>query len=101
MSTRGIRINRDGRTGRRGSPITSLGVVKNDADSVAMTGADPADTMPHVHAIASAGALNRPVADGPHQAITAMERHDLDARLHPGPLLGEYELTAAEVGPRL
>lgn len=37
------------------------------------------------------------MADGEDHAVTTVERYDLRARLHPRPLLRQYELTARKI----
>src|SRR5258705_1776821 len=53
--------------------------------------------MAQGHAVGTTGSLRRPVAPREEDAFTADQRDHLRARLHPGPLLGEEELAAAEV----
>jgi hypothetical protein len=56
-----------------------------------------ADAVSQVHAIHAACALDRPMADGEHDAVTAAQRDDLGSRLHSWSLLGQHELPTGEV----
>src|SRR5207244_1334684 len=46
-------------------------------------------------------AANRPMMHGEDDGIPLAKRHDLRARLHARPLLGDDELTSREILPRL
>lgn len=54
--------------------------------------------MPHVDAIKSTRAFHRTMPDWENDAFALPERHDFDARLHAGTLLGQYEFAAVEIG---
>src|SRR5690242_6287555 len=76
-------------------------VVKDHADRVAVPGPYAAHAMPQVHAIDPSGAAHWTVPDGEDHPIASVERHHLDPRLHPRPLLGQDELAAREVSSGL
>ena len=57
----------------------------------APAGTDAAHAVTQVDAIGAAGALDRPVMDREDDAVAAAERHDLGARLHARPLLGQHD----------
>ena len=71
--------------------------MKDDAQCVAAAGSHTADTVANVDAVEAARSLHWSVPDREDDAVAAAERDDLDARLHPRPLLGEDELAAGEV----
>ena len=77
--------------------VVSGGVVKNDADSVTVTRPQRAHAMLQVHAVRAARTLDRAVTDGDHCGVSLPQRQHERSRLHPGPLLGHYELAALEV----
>jgi hypothetical protein len=70
----------------------SLGIVEDDAERVALAGADPADTVAHGDAIHTTRSLYRPMMDREHHAVSLTEWHHLGARLPARSLLGEHEL---------
>ena len=98
-----LRGGRPGRADRRSTagfgaaPINSLGVMKDDAERMAMAGAQTAHAMPHVHPIDAPRALHRPMMDREDHAFALLERDHLGARLHARTLLGQHELAAGEV----
>ncbi len=53
--------------------------------------------MTHDDAVNSARALNGPGIHCEHHRVAAPERHDRSPALHPGPLLGQDELTSDEI----
>src|ERR1700736_6819427 len=65
------------------------------------SGPDTADAVPEIDAIVSFGALNRPVVDREGNGIALAQRNDLGTTLHPWALLGQDELAAGEILPRL
>src|ERR1700722_16646014 len=65
------------------------------------SGPDTADAVPEIDAIVSFGALNRPVVDREGNGIALAQRNDLGATLHSRALLGQDELAAGEILPRL
>lgn len=75
--------------------------MKDHADGVAVTRANAADAMPHVDAITAADPLDRAVAHRLDRGVAATQRHHLNARLHPWPLLGQNELTPGKILVRL
>jgi hypothetical protein len=77
-----------------------LGVVKDDAEGVAMAGPYSTDAVTHVHPIASAGSAHRPVVDWENYPVTLTNRHDLSARLHAWSLLGQDKFAAGEIRSR-
>ena len=60
-----------------------------------------ADAVAHVDAVDAARALHRPVMHRKDHAFALAQRHDLHARLHARPLLGQHELAAGEVASRI
>src|SRR6516225_1877718 len=75
-------------------------IVKNDSQRIAVTRANAADAMAHVHAVAAARAPHGPMMHGKDHGLALSKRHDLSAGLHPRPLLREHEFAAAEIAPR-
>src|SRR6266850_1508549 len=67
--------------------VSSLGIVKDHADGMAVAGADPADAMAQINAIEPARPLHRPVMHSKGDRIALLERNHLGPRLHPRPLL--------------
>src|ERR1700676_2519902 len=65
------------------------------------SGPDTADAVPEIDAIVSFGALNRPVVDREGNGIALAQPNDLGTTLHPRTLLGQDELAAGEILPRL
>ena len=64
--------------------------------------AEPADAVAHGDAIGAARALHRAArARRRSRRRPGARRHDLGARLHARPLLGQHELAACEVAARL
>jgi hypothetical protein len=57
--------------------------------------------MAHVDAIGAARTLHRPLAHREDDPVALAQAHDLGARLHARPLLGQYELAAGEVASGL
>ena len=91
----------------RSSPISgggcatgSASVVKDDAQRLAVARPDPAHPVAQVDTIVAACASHGPMADRKDDAITLVERHHLDARLHARPLLRQHELATGEVSIR-
>ena len=56
-----------------------------------------ADAVAERHPVRPARALRRPVAHGEDHAVALPEAHDLGARLHARPLLGQHELAAGKI----
>src|SRR5205823_7852328 len=81
--------------------VRSPRVVKDYAERVAPSGSHPAHAVPVIHAICAAAAAHRPMMHGEDDGVSLAKRHDLRARLHARPLLGDDELTSREVLPRL
>src|SRR5579864_389214 len=79
----------------------SLRIVEDHAQRMAPAGPKPADAMPQVDAVGAARPLDRPMIHGKGNRIALPERNHLRARLHARPLLGQHELAALEVAPRL
>ena len=75
--------------------------MEDDTDGIAHSGPDTADAVPEIDAIVSFGALNRPVVDREGNGIALAQRNDLGTTLHPWALLGQDELAAGEILPRL
>ena len=59
--------------------------------------AQRADAVAHGNAIGAASALDGAVVDGEDHRLARLERHDMDPRLHPRPLLGQHELAAGKL----
>ena len=57
----------------------SFGIVENDADSMAMAGAQLADAVPEIDAIRSARALHRSVMHREYHRVALPERHHCGA----------------------
>ena len=57
--------------------------------------------MAHVHAIDALAAADRAVVDREDHGVALAQGHDLDARLHARPLLGQDKLAALEVAAGL
>ncbi|ABA53703.1 hypothetical protein BURPS1710b_A0614 [Burkholderia pseudomallei 1710b] len=76
-------------------------VVEDDPERMALPGAHAAHAVPKIHAIDTARALHRAMMDGEHDRVALLERHDIGARLHARPLLGDHEFAAREIGARL
>ena len=75
--------------------------MKDHAHGVAMSGSQPAHSVPETDAIGSARAVHRTVVDCEHHGIAPAQRHHLGPRLHAWPLLGQHEFTAGEIPLRL
>jgi hypothetical protein len=75
----------------------SLRVVKDDAQGMAMAGADPADAMAQINAVEAARPLHRPVMHSKSHRVALSERHHFGPRLHARPLLGQHEFAATEI----
>src|SRR5688500_6244308 len=75
--------------------------MKDYARRVPMARAHPAHAMAHIDPVDAARALQRAVVNGEHHRVALAKRHDVRARLHARPLLGEHEFAAGEVAPRL
>ncbi len=75
----------------------SCGVMKDDADCMALAGADPAHPMAQVDAIHAARALHRSMMDREDHPVSLAERYDLSARLLAWTLLREHEFATREV----
>jgi hypothetical protein len=78
----------------------SARVVKDDAQRLTVPGPHPAHPVAQVDAIVAARPSHWTMADGKDDAVPLAERHDLDARLHARPLLGQHELATGEVSIR-
>ena len=76
-------------------------IVKDDAKRMALSFAKRAHPVPHCYSIDTATALDRPVVDGEDHRLSRFQRHDLDSRLHPRPLLGQDQFAARELCARL
>ena len=77
-----------------------VGVVEDDADRMALTGAHSAHAMAQVDAIPSFRAWHGPMIDWEDDAVSLTEWHHLHARLLARSLLCEHEFTAREVVSR-
>ena len=87
---------------RKNSPGgESCCVVKDYAQRVSSTGANPTHAVTHLHTIISAAPADRPVTDGKDGSITLAQGQDFDAGLHPWPLFGEDKLAPVEILARL
>ena len=53
--------------------------------------------MPEIDTINPPRSLHGPVTDRKDNRITLLQRYDFRPGLHPWPLLGQYELPAAEI----
>ena len=73
-------------------------VMEDDAQRVPLPAAQPADAVPHRHAVGAAGALHRALVDGEDHALALLQRHHLGPGLHARALLGQDELAAGEGG---
>src|SRR4030095_15369109 len=65
-----------------------------------MARAEAAHTVAHRDPIAAARATYGAMAHGEDDAVALLERHDLRARLHARPLLGQHELAPEEIASR-
>ena len=72
-------------------------VVEDHAQRVTLPGSHAADAVAEVDAIDPARATHGALVHGKDHGIPPSERHDLDARLHARPLLGQHELAAGEL----
>ena len=72
--------------------------MKDDAQGMAPSFAQRADAVAHGNAIGAASALDGAVVDGEDPRLARLERHDMDPRLHPRPLLGQHQPPAAPSG---
>src|SRR6266581_7918303 len=59
--------------------------------------ANAADAMAQVHAVHAASSRHRAMVHGEYYGVALAQRHDLGARLHARPLLGDDELAAREI----
>ena len=86
------------RSGERscGTP-PSLRVVKNHPQGVPLSIAHTANPVPEIDTIDPPRSLHGPVANREDNRITLLERYHFRPGLHPRPLLGHYELAAAEI----
>jgi len=75
--------------------------VKDDAECVAPSFAKQADAVSHGDAVRAARALDGAMIDSENYGLACFKRHDLDARLHPRPLFGQYKFSALKVLARL
>lgn len=75
--------------------------MEDDADGMSDPGPDSADAMAEIDPIVSFGALNRPVVGGEGDGITLAQWNNLGTTLHARALLGQDELSAAEIFPWL
>src|SRR5579863_2204769 len=76
-------------------------IVKNDAERVPVTGAQPADAVAQVDAIRTLAALYRTVMHGEHHRIALPQRHHLNAALHARALFGQRKLATGKILSRL
>ena len=76
-------------------------IVKDDAERVALAGAQAADPVAHRYPVGSAGAFDRSVVDREDHRFALLQRHDFAPRLRSRPLLDEQELTTGKVRLRL
>jgi hypothetical protein len=66
-----------------------------------LSGAQPADSVPHVDPIGSASSLYWPVMDREGNRVSASERHQLRSRLHTRALLSQQKFATGKVFPGL
>src|ERR1700756_6076955 len=74
-----------------------LGVMKDDAERIAMAGAQPADTVSHVDAIRTARASHRTMMHGEDNSIALPKRNHLRPRLHAWTLFGKHKFPAGKI----
>lgn len=79
----------------------SRGVVKGDAERVAVPGALMADTVQEINAIAASRIVYRAAIHREDDSIALAKQRHFRARLHSRTLLGQHELSAAEISARL
>ena len=80
--------------------MSSLGVMEDDADGMAMPRTQAADTMPQVDAIRPARALHRAMMHREGYSVTLAKRNHLRSRLHTRTLFGQYKFPTAKILPR-
>jgi hypothetical protein len=66
--------------------------MEDDADGVALPGANAADPVAHVHAVAAARPVDGSVVHGERHRIALAEGHDFGPALHAGALFCQNEL---------
>src|SRR5262249_42717365 len=72
-------------------------IMKDDTERMAAPAAQPAHTVTHIHPIAAACTLHRPVMHRNDCAFAWRERDDLGARLHARALFGEHEFPTFKI----
>ena len=77
--------------------LTSLRVVKDDTEHRSLTRTQPAHPVAELDGIYPSFSLYGTEVDREDDSIPLAKWHNLDARLHTRPLLGQYEFTAYEV----
>jgi hypothetical protein len=78
-----------------------LGIVEDDASGISVSRSQATDTMPKMDAIGSPLTLHRAVMDGEGHRVALAQGNDFRPWLHAGALLGEYKLSAGEIGGRI
>jgi hypothetical protein len=68
---------------------------------VPLSGIQTANAVPHIHAIAAARSLNRPVVHSKCDRTILEQPHYFWPRLHPGTLLSQHKFTTGEIPPGL
>jgi len=72
-------------------------VVKDDAERVAVAGANATDAVPEIHAIHAPVPLYGAMMNCEHHTVPLPERHNYWSRLHTRPLLRHHEFAAREI----
>lgn len=80
---------------------SSIGIVKDDAYRVTLSGPQAADAMPKINSVDTPGSPYRAVMHGKGHRISLAQWHNFRPGLHPRTLLGQNELAAREVPLRL
>ncbi len=71
--------------------------MKDDAQGMAVAGAQSADAMPEVDTISASGALHRAVMNREGNGVTLPKRNHFWPRLHPRTLFGEHEFPSRKI----
>jgi hypothetical protein len=71
--------------------------VKNDAERVAVAGANAADAVPEIHAIQTFLTLHGAMMNCEYHTVALPERHNYWSRLHARTLLRHHEFAAREI----
>jgi hypothetical protein len=71
--------------------------MKNDAERIALAGAQAAHAMAHCDPVGAAAAVDGPVMDRKDDSLALLQWYDLATRLCAWALFNEKELTAGEV----